>query len=362
VKDIRIASLGYYIPPGRIDNDAVVAKVKQANAGTLFGDDLELLGYSCRRKFEFLGIDTRSAPIDPAQDNFVTMAVKAAKKALSAMENPGDPIDCVIISGISNPFKEPSGACIVAHELGFDIVDHFDVSDTCNGFLKAIEIAGLYIESKEYRRALVVTCENPFELERGMGMNITVKTVDEMDSRLSNLILGAGAAAAVVQEGRATAQERAGRRILRYRNRKETAHWDSSLVRIPHTSLPATKYGRPIDGFWADARGMSAELIRANPAFVKECLDEWRVDKSKISHVVLHQLGNNITFAILDKLGFPHDIAPVNTFREYGNMGTVNIPVNLAVGEERGHLKKGDLVLLVNSACGFTHSAALIEW
>jgi 3-oxoacyl-[acyl-carrier-protein] synthase III len=356
VKAIRIASIGYYIPPGRIGNDVIAAKVKNANAETLSEDHLGLLEYSCRRKFEFLGIVTRSAPLDLAEDNFVKMAVKASQAALASMTNIHESIDCIIMCGISNPFKEPSGACIVAHELGFDSVDHFDINDTCNGFLKGIEIAGCYIESKNYRNVLVVTCENPFELEHGMGMNITVNDVDEMDARLSNLIVGAGAAAAVVSEGCE------GRHILRYRNRKETAHWDSSLIRIPHTALPETKYGRSIDGFWADARGMSAELIKTSPAFVKECLGAWNVDAKKISHVVLHQLGNNVTFAILDKLGFSHDIAPVNTFNEFGNLGTVNIPVNLAIAHERGCLHNGDLVLLINSSCGFTHSAALIEW
>ncbi len=356
MNNILIESLGYHIPSGRIRNEDMITKVKDANLNTLSEDDLELLAYSCQRKFEFLGIATRSAPIDPVADNFVTMAVKASQKALSSMENGDTIIDCIILSGISNPFREPSGACIIAHELGLEAIDHFDINDTCNGFLKAIEIATLYIKSKAYRNILVVTCENPFELERGLGMNLTVNTVDEMDNRLSNCIIGAGAAAVVLSEGRKN------RRILEYRNKKETAHWDSSLIRIPYTGLPPTKYGKQIDGFWADARGISAELITTNPAFIKECLDDWNIGKSSISHVVLHQLGNNITFAILDKLRFPHDIAPVNTFSEFGNLGTVNIPVNLALSQERGYLHKGDTILLVNSACGFTYSAALIEW
>jgi 3-oxoacyl-[acyl-carrier-protein] synthase III len=107
---------------------------------------------------------------------------------------------------------------------------------------------------------------------------------------------------------------------------------------------------------------MAAELIRENPVFVTKCLEEWGIACSDIAYAVIHQLGNNITFAILDKVGISQDRAPVNTFNECGNMGSVNIPINLAIADEKGYLNKNDLILLINSACGYTHSAAIVEW
>jgi 3-oxoacyl-[acyl-carrier-protein] synthase III len=187
-------------------------------------------------------------------------------------------------------------------------------------------------------------------------MNITVNSVEEMDYRLSNCIVGSGAAAIVVTPG---SHERC---IHHYKNSKASDNWDSSCVRIPHTKMPATKYSRPIDGFWTDAQGMAAELIRENPVFVTKCLEEWGIARTDIAYAVIHQLGNNITFAILDKVGISQDRAPVNTFNECGNMGSVNIPINLAIADEKGYLNKNDLILLINSACGYTHSAAIVEW
>ena len=354
MSDLKIAGLGYYIPEGRVDNEKMLGKIESANKETLSDDERELLLYSCRRKFEFLGIRTRSAPQD--DDTFVSMAIRAAKAAMKRESPESESVECVIACGISNPFKEPSAACIIAHELGFTTVDHFDVNDTCNGFLKAIEIAGLYISAGTYGSVLVVTAENPYELERGLGMNITVNTVEEMDYRLSNCIVGSGAAATIITQGTGE------RVILHYRNCKASDNWDGSCIRIPHTHLPATKYGKPVDGFWADARGMAAELIRENPVFVNKCLDEWGICPSDINYAVMHQLGNNITFAILDKVGIPQEKAPLHTFHECGNMGSSNIPVNLAIAEENGLLHRDDLVLLINSACGYTHSAAIVKW
>ena len=78
--------------------------------------------------------------------------------------------------------------------------------------------------------------------------------------------------------------------------------------------------------------------------------------------LVMHQLGNNVTFATLDKLQVKHEISPINTFNECGNMASANIPVNLALLEEQGKVKKGDSVLLVSSACGLSFSLIHIEW
>jgi 3-oxoacyl-[acyl-carrier-protein] synthase-3 len=356
MNDIRIQSIGYYIPDGRITNEEILKKVKSANEKRLNQEDLDLVLYSCGRKFDFLGIKSRSFSNNLQEDNFTSMAVKAGKKAIALSGQGAENIDAVVLSGISNPYREPSGACIVAKMLGLSGVDHFDINDTCNGFLKAIEIAGLYILNKGYRKVLVVTAECPGELEQGLGLSLAIDSADEIDNRLSGLIIGAGAAAAIIEPGEGK------RTILRYRNGKESEHWDSSLIRIPHTIMPPTKYGRSIDGFWADARGMSAELIKGSPSFVIDCLDAWKIDMLSIKHLLLHQLGNNITFAILDKLALPHEIAPINTFSEFGNMGTVNIPVNFAIAEERGIFKKDELILLLNSACGFTYSCALIKW
>jgi 3-oxoacyl-[acyl-carrier-protein] synthase III len=351
-----ITGLGYYLPKGRIDNDEMLDRIASANRESLTYEERELLLYSCRRKFDFLGIESRSAPREQDNDTFVTMAVRASQAAIKQANYEDEPIECVITCGISNPFREPSAACIIAHESGLTTVDHFDINDTCNGFLKAIEIAGLYISSGMYRSVLVVTSENPYELERGLGMNITVHSVEEMDYRLSNCIVGAGAAAAVITHGEK------GKRILHYQNSKTSDNWDSSCIRIPHTHMPATKYEQPIDGFWADARGMAAELIRENPVFVRKCLEEWGIRPSDIAYAVIHQLGNNIIFAILDKVGIPQEKAPLHTFHEYGNMGSANIPVNLAIAGEKGLVHKDDLILLINSACGYTHSAAIIKW
>jgi 3-oxoacyl-[acyl-carrier-protein] synthase III len=355
MKKLHIKSIGEYVPPGRITNEEILRRVEAANP-SLSGEDRALLVYGCRRKFEFLGIRTRSCSTDLSTDNFTSMAVKAAKNALRQSGLPAEEIDCVLLAGISNPYREPSGSCLVSRQLGMNHVDYLDINDTCNGFLKGIDLAGVLIGQKNYRNVLVITSENPTELEAGLGMNITVSCVDEMDNRLSGLIIGAGAAAAIISDSGEC------REILRYAEKRETAHWDSSCIRVPHTEMPETRYRKKIDGFWTDARQISADLINETPQFVRECLAKWSIPIDAIDYVILHQLGNNVTFAILDKCAINHERAPVNTFEEFGNIGTVNIPLNFALAEQKGFFKKDQKILLVNSACGFTFSCMVIRY
>jgi 3-oxoacyl-[acyl-carrier-protein] synthase-3 len=81
-----------------------------------------------------------------------------------------------------------------------------------------------------------------------------------------------------------------------------------------------------------------------------------------IDWLIFHQLGDNITFAILDKLKADHAKAPINTFRELGNMATVNIPVNLGMLEQQKVVKDGDSVLLISSSCGLSYALVHIVW
>ena len=79
------------------------------------------------------------------------MAVKAASGALDKAGMNVEQIDCIIASGVTNPFREPSFALVCAKLLGLPAGDYFDINDTCNGFMKSIDVATQYIKTGKYR-------------------------------------------------------------------------------------------------------------------------------------------------------------------------------------------------------------------
>jgi 3-oxoacyl-[acyl-carrier-protein] synthase-3 len=333
----------------------VLAELKDA-ASALPPDQLDLLLYSSQRKLEFLGIETRAYTEDISAENFITMGVKAAAMAIDQAGVPVEQIDCVIVSGVSNPFREPPAACIIAGMLGIAQTDFFDVNDTCNGFMTSMRLAHQIAAASGHRNVLVVASESPWEYQRATNATFTAATVDEYDFRLANLIVGAGAAAMVI----GTAQE--GHRILGHGVKRETANWDASLLRLPGAAMPPTRYGHDVSGFWSNARLISSEVIAVLPGFIRERLASWHTRVEDIDLFLMHQLGDNVNYAILSKLDVPRERSPVNTFRELGNMGSANIPVCLSTASQQGRLAHGTKALLVGSACGISYSLALLQW
>ncbi len=353
---VYIRSIGYYIPKGRLSNEAILAEVRAANESLFSREELELILYGNSRKFEFLGIKTRSFCREEDNDNAIAMAYKAALDALKKAKLHANQIDCLIVSGVSNPFREPTMAMALAKQLALESGDFFDINDTCNGFMKSIDVAGQYIKTGRYRNILLVTSENPYEIAAGLGIDYRLKSIDEVDNKFSTLLVGSGAAAMVLS----VTGER--KEIINYAEKRETINWDASLLTIPGISLPDSKTGAKSCGVWTDARLVSAQVIKEVPGFVKQTAYQWKMTVDDFDVIVMHQLGNNVTFATLDGLRVNHDKAPVNTFQEFGNLASANIPVNLARAAEAGHIKEGDSVLLISSACGLSYSLIHLKW
>jgi 3-oxoacyl-[acyl-carrier-protein] synthase-3 len=351
---MQIESIGFYVPEGRITNREITRMVREFNEERLSAQDLEFLEYGSQRKFEFLGLDTRSACKEG--DNFCTMAEKAAGQALKKAGLLAADIDCLIFSGVTNPYREPSFSNILAHRLGMVHGDFFDVNDTCNGFIKSLEIAQLYLDRGLYDKVLVACAESPLELMDALKLQIVLDDPDQMDTRLAGLLVGAGAAAMVLsREGKA-------RTVVHYHNQRTSRDWDASMLALPGTPVPGSKFGDTLEGFRSDARLIASQLIKHMPGYIIETLSSWDMTADDIDWLIFHQLGDNITFAILDKLKADHAKAPINTFRELGNMATVNIPVNLGMLEQQKVVKDGDSVLLISSSCGLSYALVHIVW
>jgi 3-oxoacyl-[acyl-carrier-protein] synthase-3 len=356
MKNVYIKSIGYYIPKGRLSNEEVLAKVRAANEEKFAPDDLELVIYGDSRKFDFLGIETRSIASEHDNDSSVSMALKAASAALEKAGIKIADVDCIIVAGVSNPFREPSLSLVLAKQLGMASGDFFDVNDTCNGFLKSMDIASQYLRTEKYKNVLIVTSENPYEFAEELHIDYSLGNISETDNKFTALLVGCGAAAMVLSS------YGEGKRIVNYTEKRETQNWDASILTIPNIKLPDSKLGVVSPGVWTDARLISAQVIRELPDFVKASIALWKMALNDFDLVVMHQLGNNVTFATLDRLKLNYDKAPINTFKECGNMASANIPINLALAEEQGKVTGGDSVLLMSSACGLSYSLTHIEW
>lgn len=359
MQQVLIRAIGYYVPEGRISNERVMELFHQANASWISDEQFEEIYRNNKKRFDFLGIQTRSACKDIQVDNAVNMAKIACQRALDSSGLSKDDIDCLIMVGLSNPFREPTFANVVAKTLGIKSADFFDINDTCNGFMKAMEIASLYIKSGKYKNVLIGTSENPYEFGlygHGIGEDYILDDINDINYKFSIFICGSGAGAMIFSS------EGSGCRFNNYAELRETDTWDVSWYTFPYLNTPPTIYGKKVRGYWTDARRIASGILNNMPVFVKNKLEDWKLDIKDIDYVFSHQLGDNITWGILDQLHIDPAKSPINPFKEYGNMASANIPVILGKAIEQKLFKPGDRILLMSSGAGLSLLIADLEW
>jgi 3-oxoacyl-[acyl-carrier-protein] synthase-3 len=76
---------------------------------------------------------------------------------------------------------------------------------------------------------------------------------------------------------------------------------------------------------------------------------------------VPHQANARIVQAAAKRLGLPEERFYMN-MDEYANTSAASIPIALGEMEEKGLLKKGDLIMLVGFGAGLTYGAVVVRW
>ena len=88
-----------------------------------------------------------------------TMAVKAARKALTQSNlDPAD-LDLIIVATITPDMPFPATACLVQQELGASKAAAFDLEAACWGFIYALEVGRAFIGSGIYQNVLIIGAE-----------------------------------------------------------------------------------------------------------------------------------------------------------------------------------------------------------
>ena len=124
-----------------------------------------------------------------AAENEVTsdLALVAATRAIaSAGVTPAD-IDLIIVATTTPDIVFPSTACILQSKLGIRGCPAFDVQAVCSGFVYALGIANMFIQSGQAKNALII------------GAEVYSRILDWTD-RTTCVLFGDGAGAVVLSQ------------------------------------------------------------------------------------------------------------------------------------------------------------------
>jgi 3-oxoacyl-[acyl-carrier-protein] synthase-3 len=306
----RIVSTGLYVPEKVLTNDELATRLDTSDEWI----------------FSHTGIHERR--IAAVGESSSTLGAEAGRRALAAAGLDPLDVDLVLVATSTPDFGGfPSTASLVQDALGAKNAGAMDLTAACTGFVYALETARAFIASGSARHVLVV------------GTEVFSRIVDWND-RSTCILFGDGAGAVVVGPG---------------------GDWFSpSLLRSDGSG--GGSLARVEGGFVTmDGRKVYTFAIGAVKDIVLEILAKNRLALGDVDWIVPHQANARIVASAAQRLGFPMEKFVMNMDR-YANTSGASIPLALAELDQRGGLKRGQLVVTVGFGAGLTWGANLFRW
>ena len=193
---MRIEGISFKPASKKMSNEEVVREVQKLSS-PVFDGDLEQALKSIRFTLDQTQIrsrywfDTEERPLD--------LICQVAREALRQADLRPQEIDLLLYAGIGRGFLEPGDAYFVAHALGMNEVDCFDVMDACMSWTRACDMAQSYFTAGRYRRILIVNCES-YYVSGGISYpsNFQLKRMRDIAHCFSAYCGGDGASATVL--------------------------------------------------------------------------------------------------------------------------------------------------------------------
>ena len=279
----------------------------------------------------------------PPDVTFTDAAAMAGAKAIEASGIDRSKIGLMIDTSVCRARLEPSSAVTVHDALGLETTClNFDLVNACLGFMNAMHLAGVMIDSGQIDYALIVDGEGTQEI-----YDNTIKHLNENGEGLADIIanfasltLGSGAAAAVI--GRHS-ENPGSHRMLRGFFHAATQHHKlcvGSLERMTTDTRALLDAGTELAKLAWDDAGAG---------------DTW----GGRDRYIFHQVSEVHTNAMIDVLGVDPQRVPL-TFPYYGNIGPAAVPITLAL--EADKLSPGDSVLCLGIGSGLNAGVLEIQW
>jgi 3-oxoacyl-[acyl-carrier-protein] synthase III len=320
----RISGTGSYLPPDRVSNADLAARLAKDGIETSDEWIVERTGIRFRHF---------AAPDVAVSD----LALVASRRALEAADCDPRDIDLIIVATSTPDMVFPSAASILQAKLGVAGCAAFDVQAVCSGFVYALTVADSMIKTGAASKALVV------------GAEVFSRILDFKD-RTTCVLFGDGAGAVVLE-----ASETPG--IL-----ATELHADGRYVDI--LCVPGHVSGGKILGdplLKMDGPAVFKLAVGVLESVARSVLEKAGRSDADIDWLIPHQANIRIMQSTAKKL----KLAPgklIATVDRHGNTSAASIPLALDESVREGKIKRGDTVMLEGVGGGFTWGAALLDY
>ncbi len=289
------------------------------------------------------GIKVRHITTDNESTAF--LATEAARKALAEAHLDVREVEIIIVATITPEMVFPSTASFVQRTLEAKKAWVFDLAAACSGFVYGLSIVQQFIESGQFKNALVIGAE-------------TLTKITDWTDRRSCILFGDGAGAVVLER---SSDGRKG--ILFSTMHSDGDRWEALNCQAYGSRYPSAK---PLDDpkkiyMQINGREVYQQAIRRIVETVNNCLDKCNFTIDDIAMLISHQMNARIIESAAKRLNLPDEKVFVN-INEYGNTSAASVPIAFDECVRKGEIKRGDIVVLVAFGAGLTWGANIIEF
>lgn len=277
-------------------------------------------------------------------ESTLTFALDASRQALADAGLKPTDLDLILVATITPEHPLPSTACELQGALGCNETPAYDIVAACSGFVYSLISASQYIVSGLAETVLVVGAD-------------TMLRMADMEDRSSAIILGDGAAAAVV------------RRCPDGDRGIHAVHMGSDgsradLIYVPAGGSKELTSLRTVNERLHFMRMKGREVYKFAVTHMQDMLmatlNDAGITMNELKLFVPHQSNMRIIESACEKLGIPENKVIVN-IHKYGNTSAASVPIALHEARTQGRFGKGDFVLMGALGAGLTWGSILLK-
>ena len=315
---LKLLCTGKAVPPGIVSSSELDRRLGLA-AGTVFDRSGVV-----QRHYAGAAQSQSALAADALRDAFARGDV-----------DPGS-IDLLLSAAAVPEQALPSTAARILDELELGAgTPGFDVDASCIGFLAALQVAAALLHAGAYRRIAIVASD------------LASRGLDFADPE-SSLILGDGAAAAIVERGDGRAGIRAAR-LQTWPEGKALCEIRAGGTRLtPDTGAVAADFKFRMNG-----KGVFRLASQVIEPFLDGLFREAGLAREDVDVIVPHQASHLAMKHVRKRLGLREDRV-VDIYATHGNQVAASMPTALHEAATTGRLRPGAHALLLGSAAGLT--------
>ena len=277
------------------------------------------------------------------EETSVSMSVNAIKEIIKNKNvNPKD-IDAIIVATITPDMFFPSCACLIQQQIEATNAWGFDLSAACSGFVFALETASNMIQSKKYKKIIVVGVD-------------TMSSIIDYNDRNTAVLFGDGAGAVLIEPSETNG--------IIDSKMKIDGDGGKFLYMPGGGSLnPATEETVKNNMHFVKQDGASVfkNAVKGMTDITSEIMNNNNLSNNNINLFIAHQANKRIIDLVAKKLKFNEAQTFIN-IDKYANTTAATIPIALYDALNSRRLHDNDNIVITTFGAGFTWGSIYMKW